>query len=338
MRQNIAIVGGGTGGHLSIARSVKEALNRRGIKPFFIGSTGGQDKQWFAQDEGFEAKYFLDTQSVVDRGLIGKIKSLGKIAKAAWMAQKIIQEKNIDIVFSVGGYSAAPGSIASIIRGKKLYIHEQNAVMGRLNALFSKKATAIFSPYVENSPVKDYPISEIFFDNARVRTEIKTIIFLGGSQGAHAINVFAQSVAKMLHGKDIKIIHQCGRGDYDALQEFYSSENIEVDLFSFDKKLYEKIAEADFAISRAGASTLWELTASQLPALYIPYPYAAGDHQYFNAKFLLDQKLGFLCREAFLSKDIMQQVFDADIAKMSSGLQGLVSPDGADKIVDYMGL
>ncbi len=337
MSKNIAIVGGGTGGHLSIARSIKEALNRRGIKPIFIGSSSGQDYSWFGNDEGFEKKYFYDTQSVVDKGLWGKIKSLLKILKASYSAQGVLKKHDIDVVFSVGGYSAAPGSMAAIFRKKRLFIHEQNAVMGKVNAIFAKKADAIFSPYIENSPVKDYPISEIFFDLSRVRTEIKTIIFLGGSQGASAINDFAMKIAKQLDKKDIRIIHQCGKRDYEKLKKFYFDANIEVDLFQFDKKLYKKIEQADFAISRAGASTLWELTASLLPSLYIPYPYAAGDHQYFNAKFLADKKLSLLCRQEDLNEEILNTILGVDIASMSEGLQGLVSPDGADKIIDYMG-
>ncbi len=337
MSKNIAIVGGGTGGHLSIARSIKEALNRRGVKPIFIGSKSGQDQVWFGDDEGFEDKYFYDTQSVVDRGIFGKIKSLIKIAKASYSAQSILKKHEIDVVFSVGGYSAAPGSIAAILRKKRLYIHEQNAVMGKVNAIFAKKAAALFSPYLQDSPVKDYPISEIFFDLSRVRTEIKTVIFLGGSQGASAINQFAMDIAKDLDNANIKIIHQCGNRDYEKLKKFYLKENITPDLFKFDKKLYLKIDQADFAISRAGASTLWELTASLLPALYIPYPYAAGDHQYFNAKFLADKKLAFLSRQENLNKKLLKTIIESDISSMSEGLRGLVSPDGADKIIDYMG-
>ena len=287
--KRIVITGGGTGGHLSIARAVKEELNKRGMKPLFLGSATGQDRDWFAEDEGFLQKYFFDIRSVVDRGVSGKIGSMAKIFKAAWQSGKIFRENQIETVFSVGGYAAAPATLAAIARNKDFYIHEQNAVMGRLNALFAKKAKAIFSPYLADSPVKDYPVSELFFRNARIRTEIRTMIFLGGSQGASAINEFARSIAGRLHEKGIRIIHQSGQRDFEKMQDFYVKEGIDAELFIFHKKLYEKIAEADFAVCRAGASTLWELAASQLPALYVPYPYAAGDHQYYNAKYLADQ-------------------------------------------------
>ncbi len=337
MKKRIAITGGGTGGHLSIARAIKEELNRRGIKPVFFGSATGQDKAWFAEDEGFSQKYFFEIQSVVDKGAVGKVKSLARIFNAAHKAGKIFRKEGIETVFSVGGYAAAPATLAAIWQKKDFYIHEQNAVMGRLNALFAKKAKAIFCPYMEDSPVKDYPVSEVFFRNARVRDEIKTVIFLGGSQGASAINDFAKSVASQLHERGIRIIHQSGKRDFASLRDFYDAEGIEADLFSFDRKLYQKIAEADFAICRAGASTLWELAASQLPALYVPYPYASGDHQYYNAKYLADKGLSFVVRQNELTHAHLQMLLDADIEAMSEGLRGTITPDGAARIVDYMG-
>ena len=333
----IVITGGGTGGHLSIARAVKEELNKRGIKPIFIGSANGQDRAWFGEDEGFSEKRFYDIRSVVDKGPVGKLKSMGKIFKAAWYAKHLMKEQGVDTVFSVGGYAAAPATLAAIWQRKRFYIHEQNAVMGRLNALFARKADAIFSPYLEDSPVKDYPVSDIFFQNARVRTKIEKVIFLGGSQGAGAINDFAATIAPALHAKGIGIIHQSGEKEFDKMQAFYAAEGIPVDLFSFHKKLHEKISEADFAICRAGASTLWELAASQLPALYVPYPYASGDHQYFNAKYLADRDLSLVVRQDDLHPDLLEEILRADIGKMSEGLRGILAPDGAAKIVTYMG-
>jgi len=333
---NILITGGGTGGHLTIAKAIKEELNKRGIKPIFVGSSNGQDKLWFEDDNGFNKKYFFSTGGVVNKGFLGKIKSLLNILSYSYKCKKIFKEENIDAVFSVGGYSAAPASIASVVFKKPLYIHEQNAIMGKLNSILQKYARAIFSSYFENSPVKDYPIRDIFFQNARVRDKIKTVIFLGGSQGATAINNFAKEVAPILNENGIKIIHQSGKRDYDSLKEFYEKSGIEVDLFAFSKELEDKIRKADFAISRSGASTMWELSASMIPALFIPYPYAAADHQYFNAKFLKDKGLCFLKRESELDKSIIKEILNSDIAKMSLGLNNTIKQGGAKKIVDFM--
>jgi len=332
----VAITGGGTGGHLTIAKAIKEELNKRDLKPIYIGSTYGQDRAWFEDDEGFEKKYFFNTSGVVNKGKIGKVFSLLNILKYSIKCNFIFKKHKIDAVFSVGGYSAAPASIASIIFKKDLYIHEQNAVIGSLNKLLKPKAKAFFSSYHDQSPIKDYPVRDIFFQNARVRESIKTIIFLGGSQGASAINEFAMSIAPTLKENGIKIIHQSGKRDYEKLKEFYEKNFIDVDLFDFTKKLENKIKEADFAVSRSGASTMWELVASQLPALFIPYPYAASDHQYHNALFLKEKNLCFLKRESELKEDIIDKILSSDISKMSLGLKNSIKQGGAKKIVDFM--
>lgn len=333
---NIAITGGGTGGHLTIAKAIKEELNQRGIKPIFIGSTHGQDQTWFEDDKGFDSKYFFETSGVVNQKYLGKIVSLSKIIKSAIACRAIFKEHKIDAVFSVGGYSAAPASFASIMFSKKLYIHEQNAVLGKLNRLLKSRTEAIFSSYLEESPVSSYPVREIFFQNARVRKEIKTIIFLGGSQGATAINNYAMKIAPFLKEKDIKIIHQCGTRDEEKLKKFYQKEQIDVELFAFSTELESKIKEADFAICRAGASTLWELCASNLPALYIPYPYAAADHQFYNADFLAKKNLSFVKREKDLSVEDLDLIFDCNLGNISSGLKKLIQPNGAKEIVDFI--
>jgi len=333
---NVAITGGGTGGHLTIAKAIKEELIKQGDTPIFIGSSNGQDKSWFKEDEEFEKKYFFDTGGVVNKGFIGKIKSLFKIFLYSIKCRGIFKNHKVDIVFSVGGYSAAPASFASIMVKKPLYIHEQNAVMGKLNKTLKPHASEIFSSYDKDAKIKDYPVRDIFFQNARIRDSIKTIIFLGGSQGASAINNFAMKVALILKEKNIKIIHQCGKNDFKKLEKYYNDNHIKVDLFAFTKNLEEKIKEADFAISRSGASTMWELCASMIPALYIPYPYAAADHQYHNALFLKEQNLAFLKREDELDESLMSEIFSSDISKMSLGLNNTISQGGAKKIVDFI--
>lgn len=333
---NILITGGGTGGHLVIARTIKEELLKSGIKPVYVGSETGQDRNWFEDDAGFEKKYFLPSKGVVNQKGLAKLGSLLRIGKGVLHCRHIFKEHQIDAVFSVGGFSAAPASLAAVVFGKPLYIHEQNAIKGSLNRLLSPYAKAFFSSYHEESPLKDYPVAQRFFDSYRERHEIKTVIFLGGSQGAMAVNDLALKVVPELLKRGIKVIHQAGKRDCDRVRKYYESENLDVDVFGFDKNLLEKIQQADFAISRAGASTLWELTATGLPALFVPFPYAAGDHQYHNARFLVDQSLGFVRRQDELDETYLLQCLDVDITSMSAGLKNVVAPDGAKKIVDYI--
>ncbi|OQX73721.1 MAG: undecaprenyldiphospho-muramoylpentapeptide beta-N-acetylglucosaminyltransferase [Campylobacteraceae bacterium 4484_4] len=333
---NIVITGGGTGGHLAIARAVKEALTEAGIEPVFIGSTYGQDRRWFEEEAGWSARYFFDTRGVVNKRGIARFVSLWQIFRYTLESGKIFKKHDIDAVFSVGGYSAAPASFAAILFRKPLFIDEPNAVTGRLNEILKRWARAIISPYDPASSLKSIPIQSRYFQRARVRKEIKTILFLGGSQGAKAINDFAMQIAPILKKRGVRIIHQAGERDLERVRRFYHKEGIDADLFGFSDRLDEKIEEADFTICRAGASTLWELCASGLPALFVPYPHAAGDHQYYNAKFLADKNLSFVVREPELGTKWIEKIFAADIEKMSEGMRSLVHPGGAAEIARFI--
>ena len=254
---SIVMTGGGTGGHLTIIKAVKEQLLDE--KLIYIGSTKGQDQAWFKDDRQFESTHFLPTQGVVNQGLLGKVKSIFMLIKATVQARKILKEKKAKVVFCVGGFSAAPTSFAAKMLNIPLIIHEQNAAIGSLNKLLRSYSTAFISSYEEKSPIKAYPIKEEFFKKSRIREEIKTIIFLGGSQGAVAINKLALSLASTLKDKKIKIIHQAGERNIEEVKKEYEALGIEAQVFGFTDKLSDYMQQADFAIARSGASTLWEL-------------------------------------------------------------------------------
>ena len=328
------MTGGGTGGHLTIIKAVKEHLKEEEL--IYIGSTKGQDKQWLEEDRDFSKTYFLETRGVVNQGLLGKFKSLFKIFTSALEVRKILKEHNASVVFSVGGFSAAPAAIAAKITGIPLVIHEQNAALGSLNKLLKPYATEFISSYLDESPIKAYPIKQIFFDNARVRDTVKTIIFLGGSQGAKAINTLALEMAPVLKEKGIKIIHQAGANNINEVAKAYEELGIEAEVFGFTTKLADYMNEADFAIARSGASTLWELSATAVPTLYIPYPYAAKDHQFYNAQFLVEKNLAWMMREKEIDKEKVLAMLDEDLSDKSKGLMDIVEKEGSYKIAQYI--
>ncbi|MBE0492131.1 MAG: undecaprenyldiphospho-muramoylpentapeptide beta-N-acetylglucosaminyltransferase [Sulfurospirillum sp.] len=334
---NIALTGGGTGGHLAIIKAMREELGLRGLKPIYIGSKHGQDRDWFEQDTGFLSSYFLNTKGVVNKKGFKKIAVLVDIFKAVLTCKQIFKLHKIDAVFCVGGYSGAAASIASILLRKPLYIHEQNATIGTLNKLLKPFAKEFFSSYDPRSKVQDYPVSELFFQHKRVRKELQTIIFLGGSQGANFINELAMYNAKNLLDKGVQIIHQTGKGDFERVSQFYSKQGLHVECFAFSKEIIKSIQKADLAISRAGASTLWELCANALPALFIPYPYAANDHQYSNAKSLSNLSLATILRQEELSKkDFMSVIYQIPLEKISQKLLLSIGRNGMKKIVDII--
>lgn len=329
----IAITGGGTGGHLSIAKVLSKELNSRGFKTIFIGSTNGQDKAWFENDESFEFRYFLPSRGVVNKKFFGKILSLINIFALSFRALRIFKKHDICAVISVGGYSSAAASFAAIISRKKFFIHEQNAASGALNSLLKPFCDKFFSSYQKDR--YDYPVAAKFFETARNREKIKTILFLGGSQGARFINELALKIAPNLSAKDVKIIHQCGVKDFELVSEAYKKMSIDAEIFAFSGEIEKYMNEADLCVSRSGASTLWELCANRLPSVFIPYPYAAKNHQFFNAKFLLDKGLARIYKQNEVNSDkFVDEILNLDVKMISTGLKGEIAIDGSKKIID----
>ena len=347
---NVLITGGGTGGHLSIAKALALSCKAKGFGVYYIGSTSGQDRLWFEGSDIFSACYFLESSGVVNKRGFARFKALYLQIKAMFASLKILKKHDISAVVSVGGFSAGGASFASVVARIPLFIHEQNATLGTLNKILSIFARARFCSFDLRGFIKtSYPINSDFFTFARDRKRLETIIFIGGSQGASAINAFALEVAGDLLDMGIGIIHQCGKLDFESLCEQYKNMGLvgknfdegvsfrykngcEVVLFSFSKRLLSYITKADFCVSRSGASSLWELCANRLPAIFVPYPYAAKNHQYLNAL-----SLGDLCKiilqDRLDKKDFLSYIDTLDLRKASENLKGIISPNGADEII-----
>lgn len=263
----------------------------------------------FSEKSIFNATYFLPTSGVVDKRGIAKILSLLHHLKSLKTIHTIFAKHDIKAVISVGGFSAAPASIGAIVFGKPLFIHEQNAIKGRLNALLSPFARRVFSSFGKNRV--PYPIKSQAREKARVRTEIKTIAFIGGSQGARTINHLAISLAPTLLSLGFRIIHQCGQNELESTKAKYAEIGIDtcaqkeadskenkLELFGFSTDILSHLESADICIGRAGASSVWENAALGLPMIYVPYPYAASNHQVHNAEFFTSKGFGLVLVES----------------------------------------
>lgn len=332
----IVLTGGGTGGHLEVARLLRDAFQRRGVPSVFIGTTRGQDQRWFPADDGFAARYFLDTRGVVDRGPAARLASLGLIVRATATALRVIRRHAAQAVVNVGSYAAAAASFAAVVRRIPLFIHEPSARVSPLSRLLRPYAAGFFSSYDDGSPVTAFPVDRVFFDLARPRTEVRRILFLGGSQGARSLNDFALAVAPALRNLGIAIVHQAGEADFARVSAGYQSLNIPVDVFPFDRAMAPRMAAADLAVSRSGGGTLWELVANGLPTLFVPFPHAARDHQYHNARFFVDRGLAFVARQPDLDLDTLRAAMQANILAMSMRLMAFNAPGGAEQIVEFM--
>ncbi|WP_104732270.1 undecaprenyldiphospho-muramoylpentapeptide beta-N-acetylglucosaminyltransferase [Helicobacter salomonis] len=348
----LAISGGGTGGHLCIAKALAQEFRSQGQELIYIGSTTGQDRGWFENSPLFVERYFLESSGVVNKDFWKRIPALWAQLKGARIALGLLKKHRVRALISVGGFSAGPGSLASIFSGTPLYVHEQNAIQGTLNKYVTPYAKRVFGSFEnQNAGAKfcktPYPVQQVFFEKARIRNQINTILFLGGSQGASAINTFALSCAKELLQRGLKILHQCGTLAYERVATLYQDLGIldMVDLFAFEPNLVEKMQQADICVSRAGASSVWELCANNLPAMFVPYPYAAKNHQYFNALEFEQDSLA----KIVLQEDLHpSQLFDfiewlqtpktqgLHISQVSLKLRERIAGNGARAIVDHI--
>lgn len=349
-----AITGGGTGGHLAIAKALALELKARNLPCVYIGSTLGQDKLWFGESSASNANealfvktYFLQSTGVVNKRGLAKLGALLKVANATKLARKIFKIHNVRAVISVGGFSAAGASIGALICRIPLFIHEQNAMSGSLNKILSPFAKAVFGSFPQehtgffkarNFVQCAYPIRKEFFVKARVREKIDSVLFLGGSQGARTINNLALELAPKLLELGIKVFHQCGKNDFERVKEAYAKQGIleRVNAFSYNPNLVELMERSDVCISRSGASSVWETCANGLPCFFVPYPYAHKNHQYFNALEFQKKGLAEICTEDKLDSAkvlIFLQNLKPKISQISQILHSATSPNGAKEII-----
>ena len=228
--------------------------------------------------------------------------SLIKILYLAFRSFFLLQKNNISILISTGGYMSLPLCLAAQILGIKIFLIEPNMVLGRVNKFFlnfSKKLIC-YSNNLINLPagnnqkltiIKPLLRKQYYESTTHIKkNDIFTIIIIGGSQGARIFDKLVnKSFIRLARSVPLKIIHQTSEKNINFLRNFYSQNNIESIVFSFDHNLHKILKEGDLCITRAGASSLAELSFLNIPFIAIPFPESKDNHQYENAKYYKDQ-------------------------------------------------
>lgn len=302
----IIIAGGGTGGHifpaLAIARDLEKTVANVSIT--FVGTVRGIESKIIPK-EGYDIR-FIRSEGLVGKDMAGTIRSLLKLPLSLMESRRILKEINPDLVLGVGGYSSGPVVLCARLMGIPSLIHEQNSLPGLTNRLLGKLVDTVAVTYHESMkyfpPEKTYltgnPVREDILKGDRERgcktfsldKELFTIFIFGGSSGASTINhALGESIVYLeSFKKNIQFLHQTGEKDFDAVKEIYSSKEFKGTVLPFAYEMADAYAVADLVISRAGATTLAELTACGKAAILVPYPHAAGNHQEINARKLWD--------------------------------------------------
>ncbi len=222
-----------------------------------------------------------------------------------------LRKKKIRLLISTGGYMSIPFCLAARILKLKIILCEPNLVLGRANLFLLSYCDKIFtySKNIKNFPkkmryknfvIKPLIRKNIFLSKTKSkRKKIKfSILIIGGSQGAKRFDdLFKEDLVKISKNFKIKLFHQTSTENFKNLKNFYSKNNISSQVFSYTSHLHKIIKKCDFVITRSGASTINELVFLEKPFLAIPFPFARDDHQYYNAKYYVEKKLGWLIRE-----------------------------------------
>ncbi len=309
MKKNkIFIAAGGTGGHIFPALNAGKFLRENGYEIIFIGRKESFEEKVY-KDNGFEMKY-IEISGIKGKNFKERLKSILKLNKAIFKSLKILKETKPEIVLGFGGYISFPVIFASKILRIKNAIFEQNAVMGfanRMSAYFSDK---IFLNFVNTYKVNKKDKCEVIGNFIKreilmLRNEknVKdTILVFGGSQGAEKINeIFIEAIEKLKEIK-FKIVHITGERDFVKVKNSYLSKGFNfIEVLPFTNKMEEYYKRAKVVISRAGATSITEFYALGLNAILIPYPFAADNHQWFNAAEYLKTGKGVLLEQRNLN-------------------------------------
>lgn len=315
MGKRVIIAGGGTGGHIFPAIAIARALKRRDntIEILFVGAKGRMEMEKIPQ-AGFKIEG-LDIAGFNRSSLIKNIGLPLKLIKSFFRVNSIIRQFKPDAVIGVGGYSSFPVLKVAQRKGIPTFIHESNSFAGKSNMMLGKKATKIFTG--TDGMEKFFPKEKILVTGNPVRTEIvrstvtrsegmkffsldeskRTVLVVGGSLGAKSINEAIDKGLDDLVNADLQLIWQTGK-PYAEKAKARAGNIKSVWVNDFISQMEYAYAAADIVVSRSGAIAVAELCVAKKPVLFIPYPFAAEDHQTVNAMQLVKRKAALMVKDS----------------------------------------
>ena len=358
----LLIAGGGTGGHLypglAIAKEIE--VKAQESKVFFVGSRRGREEEIVLR-EGFDFSP-ISAKKLSEKINLAILPAIFSYLLSLLQSLFILRRFEPDVVMGMGGYLSLPVMLVSLFLRLPTLIHEQNALPGRANIFLSRWVRRILISYEESERyfpqnkvrMSGNPVREIKKDKRKVREELgldegkKIILIFGGSQGAKKINQATLAALPQLLEKGWQIVHITGLNNYQEVREKMEeaedrrqmSEGGNYKIFPYLDNLLEVINLSSFVVCRAGATTCAELTYLGKPALLVPYPYAKGAHQEYNANILERAGAAKVCRDEELSGALLKKVIEevlenpSVLAKMEVASKGLGKPEAKKIILD----
>jgi len=291
------LAGGGTGGHVIPALAIANELKKSyGAEVLFIGTARGIENR-LVPAAGYPLQ-LVRVGALKNVSLMTRAKTAFDLPRAVWDAGRMLNQFAPDVVIGVGGYASGPAMLAAVMKHIPTLAFEPNVVPGfanRVVARFVSGAAVHFeetAKYFRHAEVTGVPVRQAFFEIPAKHGGTPTLLVFGGSQGAHAIN---EAMIRCLpelqrQAPGIRIIHQTGERDYNdalaAYASFSGTTGESAEVFKFIEDMPAAFAQADLVVCRSGASTVAEITAAGKPAIFVPFPRAADDHQRINAEAL----------------------------------------------------
>ena len=344
------LAGGGTGGHVIPALAIANELKKNySAEVLFIGTARGIENR-LVPAAGYPLQ-LVRVGALKNVGLMTRAKTAFDLPRAIWDAGRMLNGFAPDVVIGVGGYASGPAMLAAVVKHIPTLAFEPNVVPGfanRMVARFVSGAAVHFeetAKYFRHAEVTGVPVRQAFFEIAALginkqHSGTPTLLVFGGSQGAHAINDAMIRCLPELErqASGIHIIHQTGERDYDDALAAYRSLGESAEVFKFIEDMPAAFARADLLVCRSGASTVAEITAAGKPAIFVPFPRAADDHQRVNAEALAREGAAVVVEESklegvWLAETIAALLGDPRrLQQMSAAAQGLAHPNAARDI------
>lgn len=351
MTLKLLIAGGGTGGHIFPGVAVAEEWQARGGGVAFVGTELGQEKN-LVPKAGFKI-HFLKVGRLKGAGLSGKIRTLLSLPLALKGAIRLIGSEKPDVILGIGGYASAALCLAAPLCGVPMAVMDQNVVPGFTNRMLGKIARRVFVSFEKTRD--HFSARKVVLTGNPIRKDISgtpypeqggrlTVFVFGGSQGALALNqAFVRAMTELVDCRDrLEIIHQAGAGDEEMLKNAYAQGGFKATVSRFFDNMHELYAKAHLVIARAGAGTVTELAISGRPAILVPYPLAADDHQKKNAEFFVEREAAWMIEQKDLDPVDLAQRLRAflenagELKQRAKNMASLAMPDAARMIVDEL--
>ena len=350
----LLIAGGGTGGHLypGVALAEEFTTRRKGNEVLFVGTRRGLEAR-VVPDLGYPID-FIEVSGLKGTGLLNRIKGMARLPWALIQSFTILRRFRPDIAVGVGGYASGPMILAAWMARIPTAVLEQNTVPGVTNRILGRVARSVYvmfegsRAYFPDSKVQvlGNPIRRQLLENFLRSTQPDNgrfnVLVLGGSQGAHAVNLrMVEAAAQFGDAEDdLRIVHQTGLKDEDQVRQGYEELGVEAEVHAFIKDMSDAYQRADLVVCRAGATTLAEVMVAKKASILIPFPFATDNHQELNAKEMVDAGAAIMMVERDIDgrklADAILELYRSPEARqrMEQAASRTGRPEAAREIID----